>query len=83
MQLTLKGDAKAPSISLCRYGPDGKVQKTAMSAPPPPPSGGRLKQRVIAKKKEGMEDYMDDVKGLLAIYLPGRPNSRDQLSHHV
>ena len=34
-QLTLKGDAKPPSQSACQYGPDGKVQKTSMSAPPP------------------------------------------------
>ena len=49
-QLTLKGDAKPPSLSMCQYGPDGKVQKTPMSAPPPPPSGGRFKQKIVAKK---------------------------------
>ena len=38
-QLTLKGDAKPPSQSACKYGPDGKVQKTPLTPPPPPPSG--------------------------------------------
>jgi len=78
VQLTLKGDAKPPSVSLCRYGPDGQVQKTPMSAPPPPPSGGRLKQRVIANKKQEMKDYMGDVKGLLALYVPPDPQRMEQ-----
>jgi hypothetical protein len=69
-QLTLKGDAKPPSQKLCQYGPDGQVQKTPISPPPEQPSGGRVKQRVIAKKKAEMTDYMDDVKGLLTMYVP-------------
>src|SRR5215471_5343109 len=39
-QLTLKGSAKPPKESMCKYGPDGTVQKTPTGAPPPPPSGG-------------------------------------------
>jgi hypothetical protein len=69
-QLTLKGDAKPSSQKLCQYGPDGQVQKTAIGPPPEQPSGGRLKQRVVAKKKAEMTDYMDDVKGLLTMYVP-------------
>ena len=57
-QLTLNGDPKPPSQNLCRYGPDGQVQKTLISPPPPPPSGGRLKQRVVANKTGEMQDYM-------------------------
>jgi len=77
-QLTLKGDPKPPSQSACQYGPDGKVQKTALTAPPPPPSGGRMKQKVIAKKKEEVKDYMGDVKVLLAKYVPPNPQSMQQ-----
>jgi hypothetical protein len=72
-QLTLKGDAKPPTKNSCLYGPDGKVQKTMIGAPPPPPSGGRMKQKVIAKKKAEMKDYMQDVKAVLAMYLPPDP----------
>src|SRR5215469_13780520 len=50
-QLTLKGNAKPPKQSMCKYGPDGTVEKTAVGAPPPPPSGGRMKERIIEKKK--------------------------------
>ena len=77
-QLTLKGDAKPPSQSICQYGADGKVQKTPMSAPPPPPSGGRVKQRVVEKKKEEMKDYMGQVKTLLAMYVPPDPQRMQQ-----
>jgi hypothetical protein len=77
-QLTLKGDPKPPSQSACQYGPDGKVQKTAMSAPPPPPSGGRMKQKMIANKKEEMKDYMGQVKTLLAMYVPPDPQKIQQ-----
>jgi hypothetical protein len=72
-QLTLKGDPKPASQKRCQYGPDGQVQKTPIGPPPEQPSGGRLKQRVIAKKKGEMLDYMDDVKGVLAMYVPPDP----------
>jgi hypothetical protein len=72
-QLTLKGDAKPASQKLCQYGPDGQVQKTPIGAPAPAPQGGRLKQRVVAKKKGEMQDYMQDVKTLLDMYVPPDP----------
>jgi hypothetical protein len=72
-QLTLDGDAKPPTQDLCRYGPDGTVQKTPIGPPPPPPSGGRLKQRIIEKKKEEMQQYMGQVKGMLSMYVPPDP----------
>jgi hypothetical protein len=75
IQLTLKGDAKAPTQNLCQYGPTGEIQKTPLGPPPEQPSGGRVKQRVIAKKKAEMTDYMDDVKGLLTMYVP--PDSQN------
>lgn len=72
-QLTLKGDAKPPTMNLCQYGPDGKVQKTPIGPPPEQPSGGRIKQKVIAKKKAEMKDYMQDVKAVLGMYVPPDP----------
>ena len=72
-QLTLKGDPKPPTRNSCLYGPDGKVQKTMIGAPPEQPSGGRMKQKVIAKKKAEMKDYMQDVKAVLGMYVPPDP----------
>jgi len=72
-QLTLKGDAKPPVQNGCVYLPDGTVQKTLLSPPPAPPSGGRVKQKIIAKKKGEIKDYMEDVKSLLTMYVPPDP----------
>ena len=72
-QLTLKGDAKPPTKNSCLYGPDGRVQKSPIGPPPEQPSGGRLKQKIIAKKKTEMKDYMLDVKAVLSLYLPPDP----------
>jgi hypothetical protein len=69
-QLTLKGDPKPSSEKLCQYGPDGQVQKTPIGPPPQQPSGGRLKQRVIEKKKGELQEYMEEVKGVLSMYVP-------------
>ena len=41
--------------------------------PPEQPSGGRIKQKVIAKKKAEMKDYMQDVKAVLSMYVPPDP----------
>jgi hypothetical protein len=72
-QLTLKGDAKPPTQNSCRYGADGKIQKTPIGPSPEQPSGGRMKQKVIAKKKAEMKDYMQDVKAILSMYVPPDP----------
>jgi hypothetical protein len=77
-QITLKGDAKPATENLCQYGPDGQVQKTPIGPPPEQPSGGRLKQRIIEKKKAEMVDYMDDVKGVLSMYVPPDPDKMQQ-----
>jgi hypothetical protein len=77
-QLTLKGDPKPSSQKLCQYGPDGQVQKTPIGPAPEQPSGGRMKKRIIEKKKEEMQEYMGDVKGLLSMYVPPDPQKMQQ-----
>lgn len=76
-QVTLKGDQKPQQQFMCQYGPDGKVQKFPMG-PQQQPSGGKLKQRMIEKKKDEMEQYMGQVKSLLAAYVPPNPAKMQQ-----
>jgi hypothetical protein len=78
-QLTLKGDTKPSSQKLCQYGPDGQVQKTPIGPPPEQPSGGRLKKRIIEKKKGEMQEYMEEVKGVLSMYVPPEPPKMEQV----
>jgi hypothetical protein len=77
-QLNLRGDPKPPSEELCQYGPDGQVQKSPIGPPPEQPSGGRLKERIIERKKEEMQDYMPGVKALLRLYVPPNPENMEQ-----
>jgi hypothetical protein len=78
VQLTLNGDPKPAKTSQCQYGPDGTVQKTPMGPPPQAPSGGRMKQRIIEKKKEEMQEYMGQVKNVLGMYVPPDPQKMAQ-----
>lgn len=76
--VSLKGEVKSVKKNLCYYGADGKIQKTPMDDPAPQAeqtSGrrGRLKQKVIAKKKEEMSDYMKEAVALVDKYVPPDP----------
>src|SRR5208282_1301720 len=78
-QLTLKGDPKPPTQDSCQYGPDGTVQKTPIGPPPPQPSGGPFMRRIIERKEAEMKQYMGEVKGVLAMYLPPDPQKMEQV----
>lgn len=71
-QISLKGDVKKTTQKQCSYGTDGKVQKVEM-APVSSPSGrkgGPLKRKIVAKKVEETEEYMDRVAAMVSQYVP-------------
>lgn len=69
--ISLKGEQKKVEHFQVRIGPDGKPQKTSLDAPAAAaPSGGRMKQHVVAKKKEEYKDYADQMKALAQQYVP-------------
>lgn len=70
--ISLKGEQKKQEHSQVRLGPDLKPQKTSLDPPAEAaaPSGGRLKQHVVAKKKEEYKDYADQMKALAQQYVP-------------
>jgi hypothetical protein len=70
--ISLKGEQKKQEHFQVRLGPDGKPVKTSLDPPADaaPPSGGRLKQRVVAKKKEEYADYAQSMKALAQQYVP-------------
>ena len=79
----LKGEVKKTEQNLCRYGPDGKVQKTPVGAQAPAPQpqqqqqrGGRVKSRIVEKKTEEFKDYGARLKSLIGEYVPP---SRDNI----
>jgi hypothetical protein len=84
-QVLMKGELKKSEQKQCRYGPDGKVQKTAIGGDPAAPQqasrrrrGGPIKEKIVEDKKEEMKDYMGRVAGLVHLYVPPDPGKIQQ-----
>ncbi len=72
-ELSFKGEVKNTKLESCRYGPDGKVQKTLLSDPPAAEQKRGLRGRVIAKKKEEMKAELEAAAALVHSYAPPDP----------
>jgi hypothetical protein len=72
VKIILKGEEKKTEHFEVRQGPDGKPVKTPLDPQEAPQanSGGRLKQRIVAKKKEEFKEYADQMKELASHYIP-------------
>jgi hypothetical protein len=73
-ELSFKGEVKNTKIESCRYGPDGKVVKTAVVTPPPAAKQRGLKAKVVAKKTEDMKDDLEAAVALVQQYVPPSPD---------
>jgi len=71
--VVFKGEVKNSKVESCRYGPDGKVQTTVVSAPPPPEEKRGLRGRVIEKKTGEMKEEMEAASALVHQYVPPDP----------
>jgi hypothetical protein len=73
VHIILKGEEKKTEHFEVRQGPDGKPVKTPLDpqdSAQQAPQGGRLKQRIVAKKKEEFKEYADQMKELTQHYIP-------------
>ena len=73
-ELRLKGEVKNTKVDMCRYGPDGKVQKTPVVTAPPPEKKRGLKGKIIANKTEEMKEELEAAVALVHQYLPPSPD---------
>ena len=73
VELSLKGEVKNTTVNSCRYGPDGKVQKTAVVEPPPPKKKRGLRGKVAAKKTGEMKAELEAATALVHQYVPPDP----------
>ena len=73
-ELILKGEVKATKVDSCRYGPDGKVQKTPVVQPPPPEKKRGLKGKIVANKTEDMKEELQATAALIQQYVPPAPD---------
>ena len=75
-EVSLRGEVRKREQKQCRYGPDGKVQKT-----PTGDSAGEMKRqqrgglrgRIVEKKVDELKDYMERVESLVREYVPPDP----------
>lgn len=76
--IAANGREMPPKVSNCFYGPDGKVHKTpvgdAEGTSASSGRGGRLMQRIKEKKSAEMKDYMQQVGGIIKMYVPPSPD---------
>jgi hypothetical protein len=72
-ELLLKGEVKNTKVDACRYGPDGKVQKSPTVEPPPPQKQRGLKGKIVAKKTGEMKEELERAVALVQQYLPPEP----------
>ncbi len=73
-ELSLKGEVKATKVDSCRYGADGKVQKTPVVQPPPPEKKRGLKGKMVAKKTGEMKEELEASAALIQQYVPPAPD---------
>ena len=73
-EISLKGEIKSTKVDMCKYGPDGKVQKTPVVEPPPPEKKRGLRGKVVAKKTGEMKEEMEEAVALIQQYVPPSPD---------
>jgi hypothetical protein len=83
-EISLKGEVKKREQKQCRYGADGKVQKTALGGGEPAGQpekeekggrrrgggGGRVKEKIVENKVEDIKEYMQKSAALVKEYVP-------------
>jgi len=72
-ELSYKGEVKNTKINSCRYGTDGKVQKTVIQEPPPADKKPGLRGKIIEKKKGEMQEELQAAMALVHQYVPPDP----------
>jgi len=73
-ELRFKGEVKNTKVDSCRYGPDGKVQKTAVVEPAPAEKKRGVRGKIVAKKTGEMKDELESAVALVQQYLPPEPD---------
>ena len=73
-EILLKGELKTTKVDSCRYGPDGKVQKTPVVQPPPAEKKRGLRGKIVANKTEEMKEELQATVALIQEYVPPAPD---------
>ncbi|HWZ51838.1 MAG TPA: hypothetical protein VNW54_10275 [Granulicella sp.] len=77
--ISLKGEVKKTVSYQVSVGLDGQQQKIELgSSAAPPPTGGRLKQHIVAKKRDEFQEYGQQVAALTKQYTQPDPQLLQQ-----
>jgi hypothetical protein len=73
--ISLKGEEKSRKQQRVYYGADGKLTKLPIGEAAPAAQGGggrrgRLKEKIVEKKKDEMQEYMERAANLIHLYVP-------------
>jgi hypothetical protein len=77
-QVLYKGDVKQTRNEVCRYGSEGKVQKTLLPSPPPEEKHG-LRGHIAEKKGKELKSDMEKAVALVQNYVPPSPEKLEML----
>jgi hypothetical protein len=77
-----KGEEKSRKQERCYYGADGTLQKIPIDPSQPQADAGggrrgRLRERVVEKKKDEIQQYMQNAVALVKQYVPPNPGAID------
>ena len=78
-----KGEEKSRKEERCYYGADGTLQKLPVGDPQPAADQGgggrrgRMKERIVEKKKDEIQEYMQSAVALVKQYVPPNPSAID------
>jgi hypothetical protein len=80
--LAINGKTGEPKESMCHYAPDGQLVTTPLGMQGPPRiSGGPLKQHIIKKKLNEIEEEISEITTLVSMYLPLNPSQLETAWH--
>ncbi len=80
--LAINGKTGEPKESICHYAPDGQLVTTPLGEQGPPKiSGGPLKQHIVKKKLNEIEEEISEITTLVSIYLPLNPSQLETAWH--
>jgi hypothetical protein len=76
--VSVKGQVRRVSDDLCRYGPDGTVYRTPLSAPPPRDETRGLRRRPVAVT-DPVDDSLEVAVALSHEYVPPSPQKLEAI----
>ena len=80
VRFLLKDELRSTWQFSCRYGADGRVERTPIGAPPPGTTAGPFRPSEKEGTKEQFEATLQSVRAAVALYVPPDPRKLEEAS---